>query len=154
MSQLELKIPPPLVAATVAAGMVSVALWVGPVLNLPVAFRLAGALALAVLGACLDVAGIWVFRQAKTTVNPMAPERSAKLVVRGVYRITRNPMYLGLVLILLGLALYLAAPWALLGPLAFAAYITRFQIVPEERAMAARFGADYAAYCAAVRRWL
>jgi protein-S-isoprenylcysteine O-methyltransferase Ste14 len=152
--QLELKIPPPVIAATVAAGMVAVALWVGPVLNLPMALRMGGALALAAMGACFDLAGIWAFRKAKTTVNPMAPQRSAKLVANGVYRMTRNPMYLGLVLILLGLALYLASPWALLGPLAFAAYITRFQIFPEERALTAHFGAAYTAYCAQVRRWL
>ena len=144
--QLELKIPPPVIAATVAAGMVAVALWVGPVLNLPMALRMGGALALAAMGACFDLAGIWAFRKAKTTVNPMAPQRSAKLVANGVYRMTRNPMYLGLVLILLGLAL--------LGPLAFAAYITRFQILPEERALTAHFGAAYTAYCAQVRRWL
>ena len=66
--QLELKIPPPVVAATIAAGMVSVALWVGPVLNLPMALRLGGALALAAMGGCFDLAGIWVFRKAKTTV--------------------------------------------------------------------------------------
>ena len=65
-----------------------------------------------------------------------------------------NPMYLGLALILLGLAVYLASPWALLGPLVFAAYITRFQIVPEERALQTRFGAAYTAYRARVRRWL
>ena len=152
--QLELKIPPPVKGETVAESMVAVALCVGPVLDLPMALRMGGALALAAMGACFDLAGIWVFRKAKTTVNPMAPQRSAKLVASGVYRITRNPMYLGLVLILLGLALYLASPWALLGPLAFAAYITRFQILPEERVLSARFGAAYTAYCTQVRRWL
>ena len=76
------------------------------------------------------------------------------MVTHGVYRFTRNPMYLGLLLILLGLAVYLASPWVLLGPVAFAAFITRFQIQPEERALTARFGATYTDYCARVRRWL
>lgn len=84
----------------------------------------------------------------------MAPHTSTHVVTTGIYRITRNPMYLGLVLILLGLALYRASPWTMLGPLAFAAYITRFQILPEERALTARFGAAYTAYCTQVRRWL
>ena len=112
-----------------------------------------GALALVALGAGFDVLGLWMFRKARTTFSPLRPDRSAAVVQTGVYRITRNPMYLGMVLILLGLALYLASPWALLRPVAFAAYITRFQIVPEERALTARFGEAYTAYCARVRRW-
>ena len=154
MSQLELKIPPPLVAATVAGAMVAVSVWLPQVLALPPGVRVGAALALAVVGACFDVAGLLAFRKAKTTANPMTPNRSAAVVSTGVYRITRNPMYLGLALILLGLALYLASPWALLGPLVFGAFITRFQIQPEERALTARFGAAYTAYCARVRRWL
>ena len=106
------------------------------------------------MGACFDVAGLLAFKKAQTTVNPLAPNRSTAVVSTGVYRITRNPMYLGMALILLGLALYLASPWALLGPLVFAAFITRFQIQPEERALTARFGAAYTAYCTQVRRWL
>ena len=154
MSALDLRIPPPLVAAVVAAGMVSASLWLAPVFVFPAGVRVGGALALAALGAGLDLSGLWAFRRARTTFSPMRPERSAAVVQTGIYRITRNPMYLGLVLILLGLALYLASPWALLGPLVFAAYITRFQIMPEERVLAARFGAAYADYSARVRRWL
>ncbi|MGP1629531.1 MAG: methyltransferase family protein [Giesbergeria sp.] len=154
MSALELKIPPPVVAAAAAAAMVAASLWLAPVLHLPTGVRVGGALALAVLGAGFDLSGLWVFRKARTTFSPLRPERSASVVQTGVYRITRNPMYLGLVLILLGLALYLASPWALLGPLAFAAYITRFQIAPEERVLTARFGATYTDYCKQVRRWL
>lgn len=153
MSQLELKIPPPLVAAAVAGAMTAVAVWLPPVLALPPSVRVGAALVLVGVGACFDVAGLLAFRKAKTTVNPLAPDRSTAVVSTGVYRITRNPMYLGMALILLGLALYLASPWALLGPLVFAAFITRFQIQPEERALTARFGAAYTAYCTQVRRW-
>lgn len=155
MSALELKIPPPLVAAAVAGCMYAVAVLLpAPVLALPPGVRVGMALALAAVGAGFDVAGLWAFRKARTTVNPLTPHRSVAVVSTGVYRLTRNPMYLGLALILLGLAVYLASPWALLGPLVFAAYITRFQIVPEERALQARFGAAYTAYRARVRRWL
>ena len=154
MSALELKIPPPLVAAAVAGGMYAAASLLPSVLPLPAGVRMGTALALAAAGACFDLGGLVAFRKAKTTVNPLTPTRSSAVVSTGVYRLTRNPMYLGLVLILLGLAVYLASPWALLGPLVFAAYITRFQIIPEERALAARFGAAYTAYCARVRRWL
>ena len=154
MSQLELRIPPPLIAAAVAAAMVSAAIWLGPTLPFPAVVRVGAALVLAGAGAALDIAALLSFKRAKTTVNPMLPQSSAHMVRSGVFRFTRNPMYLGLVLILLALALYMASPWALLGPLVFGLYITRFQIVPEERALLERFGAEYAAYCAQVRRWL
>ena len=154
MSALELKIPPPLVAAVVAGGMYAAASLLPPVLALPPGVRAGAALGLAVAGACLDLAGLLAFRKAKTTVNPLTPGKTAAVVTTGVYRLTRNPMYLGLALILLGLAVYLGSVWALAGPMVFAAYITRFQIAPEERALTARFGAAYSAYCARVRRWL
>ena len=121
---------------------------------MPYGIRLGGALVLAGVGTCFDMAGLRAFFKAKTTISPLRPNRAAAVVTTGVYRITRNPMYLGLVLILLGLALYLASPWAVLGPLVFVAYITRYQIKPEERVLAAHFGAPYTAYCAQVRRWL
>ena len=153
MPGLELKIPPPVVAAAVAGGMYA-ASRLAPVLALPSAVHVTAALALACVGAAFDVAALLAFRKAQTTVNPLAPQRSTAVVTRGVYGITRNPMYLGMALILLGWAVYLASPWTLLGPVVFVTYITRFQIQPEERALAARFGAGYTAYCAQVRRWL
>ena len=154
MPSLELKIPPPLVAAVVAGAMVAAAVWLPPVLEVSYGVRLGGVLVLAGAGACFDLAGLRAFRKAHTTFNPLRPDRAAAVVTTGVYRVTRNPMYLGLVLILLGLALYLASPWAVLGPPVFVAYITRYQIQPEERVLAARFGTPYTDYCAQVRRWL
>ena len=84
----------------------------------------------------------------------MKPEKSAVLVSSGVYRITRNPMYVGMVFILLAWAVVLASLWALFGPILFAVCTTRFQIKPEERVLAARFGDEFASYRARVRRWL
>jgi protein-S-isoprenylcysteine O-methyltransferase Ste14 len=153
MPSLELKIPPPAVALVVASamwGLSRLGVWV----DLPASWRIGAALVIAAIGLAFDVAGIIAFRRAKTTVNPMKPENSAALVCSGVYRLTRNPMYVGMVFILLAWAVYLASPWALLGPLAFAAYITRFQIKPEERVLAARFGSEFASYQGRVRRWL
>ena len=153
MPSRELKIPPPAVALVVGLSMWWVTRY-GVLEGVPLAWRIGAALVVAAVGAAFDVAGILAFRRAKTTVNPMKPEKSAALVVSGVYRITRNPMYVGMVFILLAWAVYLASPWALFGPLAFAAYITRFQIKPEERVLAARFGDEFAGYQARVRRWL
>jgi protein-S-isoprenylcysteine O-methyltransferase Ste14 len=109
---------------------------------------------LAVLGAAVALGGVLSFRRAHTTVNPLKPETSAALVSTGVYSFTRNPMYLGMALVLLAWAVYLSSAWSLLGPLLFALYITRFQIVPEERALEGLFGESFAAYRKRVRRWL
>ena len=153
MASLDLKVPPPAVALVVALAMWWVSRY-GVLEGVPLAWRVGAALVVAAVGAAFDVAGILAFGRAKTTVNPMKPEKSAALVSTGVFRITRNPMYVGMVFILLAWAVYLASPWALFGPLLFAAYITRFQIKPEERVLAARFGDEFASYTARVRRWL
>ena len=153
MALLDLKVPPPAVALVVALAMWWVSRY-GVLEGVPLAWRVGAALVVAAVGAAFDVAGILAFGRAKTTVNPMKPEKSAALVSTGVFRITRNPMYVGMVFILLAWAVYLASPWALFGPLLFAAYITRFQIKPEERVLAARFGDEFASYTARVRRWL
>ena len=76
------------------------------------------------------------------------------LVTYGIYRITRNPMYVGLMLVLLGWAAFLASPVSLAGPVAFIAYITRFQIKLEERILLGKFGSEYKSYMLSVRRWV
>ena len=153
MKSLDLKVPPPLVALLVAIAMWGISLgpfsWEAPPL-----MRMAGALAIAAVGAAFSVGGVIAFRRAKTTVNPMKPEAASSLVSSGVYRATRNPMYVGLLLVLVAWAVFLSSFLALLGPLAFIAYIGRFQITPEERVLSALFGAEYSAYKARVRRWL
>ncbi|WP_245960776.1 methyltransferase family protein [Wenzhouxiangella sediminis] len=116
--------------------------------------RIGLAALLLITGAWLAVAGVIEFRRASTTVNPMAPGDSSTVVDSGVYRYTRNPMYLGFVFVLLAWAVWLAAPWTLLGPAAFVAWMNRFQILPEERALVDRFGDDYRAYRERVRRWV
>jgi len=105
-------------------------------------------------GLGLKIVAALAFRARGTTVNPISPERSATLVVDGLYRVTRNPMYLGSALILAGWALYLGAWSAILTVPFFVFYMNRFQIGPEERALSALFGADYDAYRARVRRWI
>jgi len=153
MNSLELKVPPPLVSLLVAAAM-----WgsskMGASIELPNVVRHVVTATIALAGGCFSLAGIAAFRRAKTTVNPLKPQNTSSLVTAGIYRVTRNPMYLGLLLVLLAWAVFLSSAWALVGPVAFVLYINRFQIAPEERVMAAMFGASYSAYKAAVRRWL
>ena len=150
---LETKVPPPLIALVIVAGMWLVT-WVTPVVPLAEFVLVPIACVLAAGGMAFALAGSLAFRRAGTTVNPLKPERASQLVVSGVYRITRNPMYLGLLLGLVALAVYFAAPLALAGPVVFAAYIHRFQIKPEERALEAKFGSAYVDYKQRVRRWL
>lgn len=153
MKALELKIPPPLVALLAAAAMWGLAR-LAPLVGLPQTLRVGAAIACALAGVGIDVVALVSFRLAKTTFSPMKVEKTSALVCSGVYRLSRNPMYVGSVLILVAWALYLSSAWALLGPVAFVLYINRFQIAPEERALASKFGDSYAAYRATVRRWL
>jgi protein-S-isoprenylcysteine O-methyltransferase Ste14 len=120
----------------------------------PVPARVPLAAAVVVAGILVEAAGAVSFVRARTTVDPLHPSAVSKLVTGGVYRVTRNPMYLGDLLILVGWAVYLATvPALVLVPL-FVAYIDRFQISAEERAMEACFGEAYRAYKGRVRRWL
>jgi len=153
MKTLENRIPPPLVGLVCAIAMWGLAR-ATPAFAMPSALRLALAAGCALLGIGIAVAGVAAFRRARTTVNPLKPESASELVTGGIYRITRNPMYLGMALVLLGWALFLSAPASLLGVVAFVAFIDRLQIRPEERAMLALFGKSFRAYATRVRRWL
>ena len=153
MHALELKIPPPIVALLIAAAMWGVAL-ATPGTALPAKFRLVATIAIALGGVSMAIAGVAAFRRAKTTLHPLQPETTSSLVTSGVYRFTRNPMYVGLALVLLAWAVFLSSAWSLLGPLVFILYMTRFQIMPEERVLSGIFGAPYFEYQAKVRRWL
>ena len=153
MPKLELRIPPPAVALLLA-----IAMWLAAYALGGLAFTLPGrraiTIVLAVLGIAISVAGVVSFRRARTTVNPTRPDTASTLVATGIYGFTRNPMYLGLFLVLAGWAAYLANAAALAGPLLFALYIDRFQIVPEERALATKFGAAFDTYRRQTRRWI
>lgn len=163
MGTLELKIPPPLVALVCGLGMYGLARVLDPGLEILLApGAVPGvrgtlrwvALAVALTGLGCDASGVRDFIRARTTINPLQPANSSVLVTGGLYRVSRNPMYLGMALLLLAWTLWLGTAWALVGVAAFVAWITRFQIVPEERALAQRFGAGFAAYRQRVRRWI
>ena len=153
MQVLELKVPPPIVALVTA-----VLMWLISG-SLPLfAFVFPGGYAFAIglvaAGFIIAVLGVVTFRRAKTTVNPTKPQSSSILVSWGVYRVTRNPMYLGGLLILIGWAIFLSKPIAFLFLPGYILYINLFQIVPEERVLTTLFGPDYVAYKSRTRRWL
>jgi protein-S-isoprenylcysteine O-methyltransferase Ste14 len=153
MQFLELKIPPPVVVI-----VVGLAMWfasrTGPSIDLPMLVRSLALAAFALAGGVTALVGDLAFKRAHTTINPLKPQNTSSLVTFGVYRFTRNPMYLGLLLALLGWSAFLCSALTLVGPAFFVAYITRFQIIPEERILLAKFGEAYSAYLVRVRRWL
>jgi protein-S-isoprenylcysteine O-methyltransferase Ste14 len=149
---LEVKIPPPLVALVLALLIWATSL-AGPAFHFVLRGRVFVALALFLLGAIISIAGVISFRRAKTTVNPMKPGSASSLVISGVYKFTRNPMYLGLLFVLSGFVVLRANALALIWIPAFVLYMNRFQIIPEERALESLFKDEFLAYKAKVRRW-
>jgi protein-S-isoprenylcysteine O-methyltransferase Ste14 len=153
MASLELKVPPPVVALVFGLLM-----WLASRVVAPVAFplgaRVGVVVALVAIGLVFGSAGMISFVRARTTMNPIKLDATSSLVTGGVFRFTRNPMYLSLVLYLLAWEAWLSSWLALLLVPLFVLYIDELQIKPEERALSALFGAEYAAYTARVRRWL
>lgn len=153
MDALELKLPPLALVAIVAAGMLAVSrIPANPDFALPGAAWVSAALA--AVGAVIALLGVLEFRRVGTTVDPRVPDQSANLVVSGVYRFSRNPMYLGFLLVLIAWGLFLGSIIALLLIPAFVLYMNFFQIIPEERFMREKFGESYDTYVTEVRRWI
>jgi protein-S-isoprenylcysteine O-methyltransferase Ste14 len=150
---LELKVPPPALALATA-----VLMWLvsrsspGLVFVFPAGNLLA--VGLAAIGLIVAISGVVTFRRARTTLNPTKPEASSSLVSWGIYKITRNPMYLGLLLVLTAWAIFLSNWFAVLFLPVFVVYMNRFQIVPEEQALTLLFAREFVAYQSRVRRWL
>ena len=150
---LELKIPPVAVALITAICMWLAARAV-PGIEVPFPGHDVVTGMMAVSGGFIALLGVVAFSRAGTTVNPMKPGSSSSLVVTGIYSVTRNPMYLGLLLVLLAWAIYLANVLSVLLLPAFVWYMARYQIEPEEKALTALFGPEFTAYAARVRRWI
>jgi len=153
MQRLELKIPPLLVALVFGLAMLGVSR-AFPQLSFALPGGRVIALALATLGGIVALAGVVAFRREGTTVNPMTPGSSSSVVSSGVYHYSRNPMYLGFLLALAGWAVYLSNALTVIPVVAFVAYMSQYQIKPEERALLAKFGPSYAQYMSRVRRWV
>ena len=154
MSRLELKVPPPVVGLLIALLMWLVAGALPGGLSPGSVWGVWLAALLALVGLGFDLSGIIAFRSARTTVNPLRPDNSSALVVVGIYRFTRNPMYVGFLFLLLAWAAYLSHLLALLLVPLYVLYITRFQIKPEERILQSKFGPAFDEYKKRVRRWL
>ena len=151
---MHLKIPPALVAILMLLMMVTISKLL-PQFSFSLPYKLPIAVIIAILGISIAAAGVRSFRRLQTTVNPTKPGTASTLAVDGIYRWSRNPMYLGALLILIACGIYSANLVALVaGPVAFLAYITVLQIKPEEDALTLIFGDDFVQYKARVGRWL
>src|SRR5262245_972128 len=153
MGWLELKIPPPIMAL-----LFGLLMWLvsslGGAVDVLFRYRVGVAIVAVGVGVVFGFGAMASFLRARTTMNPIKPSTTSSLVTDGVFRITRNPMYLSLVLFLVAWGVYLSNWLALLLVPVFVLYINQFQIKPEERALSALFGSEYASYQARVRRWL
>jgi len=151
MKNLELKIPPAIVWLICALIMWGIAhlLPFGALPHLPTV-----AITFTMIGVGVGLAALWSFHKARTTINPLDPSPGTSFVSKGIYQLSRNPMYVGLVCCLLAWAIWLSYLLTWIGIPLFIAYMTRFQIIPEERILKLKFGKEYENYCLKVRRWL
>lgn len=147
---LELKIPPVILVMITAFIMAVQAQF--PVITIALPWHIAASVM--ALGAVIIIMAVWQFKQAKTTVNPMTPNQSNKIVNIGIFAVSRNPMYLGMTIILIGVAIYLGELMAFVWVIGFVLYMTKFQIKPEERILSEKFGDEFRQYCQTVRRWI
>ena len=148
---LNTKIPPPIIAILFA---VLIFYFSDSFAYVDLPFKIYLSLFFVLLGFFITFSSARNFKKKETTVNPIKPEEASQLVTDGFFKITRNPMYLGMLLFLLGLSIYNGLIVGLVFLPLFVGYITFFQIIPEERAMIKIFGEDYKAYMKKVRRWI
>ncbi|MGR6833861.1 methyltransferase family protein [Aliivibrio wodanis] len=153
LSKLELRIPPPLVMLLFMVTVFGFDKIMPFTLFYLPWLTYASVIGLITLGGIIALWGVKEFKDAKTTVNPLKPESSSSLVSSGIYQYTRNPMYLGLLLILLSAVIYSQHPLGLVSALGFVAYMNRFQIEPEEKMLVKLFGDEFVDYSNQVKRW-
>jgi protein-S-isoprenylcysteine O-methyltransferase Ste14 len=148
---METRIPPPIV--TLVFGLsIYFSREIFQVVEIKYSFYIG--ILLLILGLAILISAVRLFRKDKTTVNPLSPEQSTKLVTDGIFKYSRNPMYLGMVFILSSMAVFFNLIGGIILIALFCFYITKFQIIPEERAMSNLFSQDFNKYKQATRRWI
>ncbi len=153
MKALELKIPPPVYALSIALLMWLLNKYIPVAVLVQAPWNKVG-LAIVVIAGTLDLWSLFLFIKQRTTVNPMKPANTSDLVVSGLYKISRNPMYVGMLIMLLGFAVWLGSLTPFLVLPLFYFVITQMQIKPEEKFLLEKFGTQYQTYKESVRRWL
>ena len=148
-----IRVPPPLIflGLVVIGPLLDRFLGLAP-LNIARPVQIVLVLVLVASGLAVVLAAMRRFARAGTRVEPWAP--SSAIVSDGIYRFTRNPMYVGMALVMLGLALIIGSPASLVMVIVALLIVDRFVIRREEAYLEAKFGADYLDYRTRVRRWL
>ena len=107
-----------------------------------------------ILGLIIIFLAVLKFMKTKTTVDPTRPHKTSNLVISGIYKITRNPMYLGMLFLIMAYAIYNNNIFGCIVIPVFIFYINKFQIEPEEIEMRKKFGESFENYCKKVNRWI
>lgn len=154
MTRLEHKIPPPAILAVCAALAWLIADHVANPLAMSTGANRLSAVALTLIAFGMAFSALFEFRRARTTVDPHQPDKASALVDGGVFRYSRNPMYLSLLLLLLAWVVYLGNVVGIVVLPILVLYLNRYQIRPEEKILAVKFGDAYTDYCRRVRRWI
>ncbi|CAH0525831.1 methyltransferase family protein [Vibrio hippocampi] len=154
MTGLHLKIPPPLVFVVFLIAMYLAAMIDNGWWYLYIPFKYVWVAIFAVTGTVFGGMATLAFVRHRTSLDPRAVTKASCIVTTGVFSISRNPMYLTLLFLLLAWGVWLEDGISLLLTTLFVPYINRFQIVPEELALAEKFGSEYLDYKAKVRRWI
>lgn len=153
MTWLENRIPPPIIVLIFAGAM-----WLAATLTsdtvLDFHWQWILAIIFGISGLLIALQGVLEFSRAKTTINPVKIDAASSLVTSGIFAYTRNPMYLGMTFFLIAIAFLLNRITPFAGPIIFVLFITRFQILPEERIMEKKFDEEYKAYREKTRRWI
>ncbi len=153
MNKLSLKIPPIAVFIITVLGIVIMGLLLGDS-HLSVSVRWGWLIIFIAIGVSIAVLGVKQFRKAQTSFSPTNPNKASTIVSSGIFAYTRNPMYLGMACVLVGFIGWFGHWWLMIWAVGFVAYLTQFQIKPEEQVLTEKFGSEYLVYLKRVRRWL
>ena len=148
---MKTKIPPPIIALVMI-----VLIYLSSLLIVPTTFNYQNSLSILVLimGLACVLPSFRLFARYKTTISPLTPSDTAALVTEGMYRYSRNPMYLGLLLITIASTIWFGTWLGIIINIVFIFLINFLQIIPEEEALLEIFGEEYEEYKKNVRRWI
>lgn len=149
---LELKVIPPVQLIISASLMYSLATYF-PQYDFVLQISLPIIIILIIAASLIGILALYDFHKHQTTFHPHTPEKTSKVVDTGVFSYSRNPMYISLVMLLLALGFYFQNYSSFCIVPLFIGYITRFQIIPEEKMLDKLFPNDYQTYCQKVNRW-
>ena len=151
MIDIKTKFPPPLVALTFGF-LINYTKNIFP--KIEISNEIIFGSFMIIIGLIIILSAIILFKKYQTTITPLNPSNATKLITDGIYKFSRNPMYLGLLLVLVGISIILSLTGGFFFILLFILYINLFQIIPEENAMVDLFKDEFLEYKKNVRRWI